>query len=258
MNTQSNNTSITAHVFAETSKTIRTVTIGDDIMFIAKDVAEALGYKDTDQAIRKHCRKAQTVTRKSLINNKPVDLTGQGTPRKSLINNKNHVSGCLDIPDRGYQVIPESDVYRLIMRSKLPAAEAFEDWVVEEVLPNLRKHGGYMVGQEALSEEEQAYINERHATARRAFTISGVLLNSTKRSKATTSKIMGLIEVACQIAVRSGDNELDTMTRAANLMYQEGLFEHCRKRVANAAMQLNREYRRKTLEAMGITESTLR
>lgn len=228
MNTQSNNTSITAHVFAETSKTIRTVTIGDDIMFIAKDVAEVLDYKDTDQAIRKHCRK---------VNTSPVETTGQV---------------------RHLKTIPESDVYRLIIRSKLPAAEAFEDWVVEEVLPNLRKHGGYMVGQEALSEEEQAYINERHAIARRAFTISGVLLNSVKRSKATTSRIMGLIEVACQIAISSGDNELDTMTRAANLMYQEGLFEHCRKRVANAAMQLNREYRRKTLESMGITDKSLR
>ncbi len=149
-------------------------------------------------------------------------------------------------------------MYRLIMRSKLQSAERFEEWVVEEVLPNLRKHGGYMVGQETLSEEEQAYINERHATARRAFTISGVLLNSVKRSKVTTHRIMGLIEVACQIAVRSGDNELDTMTRAANLMYQEGLFDHCRKRVANAAMQLNHEYRRKTLESMGITDSILR
>ncbi|MBW5857044.1 hypothetical protein H0I65_19015 [Yersinia enterocolitica] len=156
------------------------------------------------------------------------------------------------------KAIPESDVYRLIMRSKLQSAERFEEWVVEEVLPNLRKHGGYMVGQETLSEEEQAYINERHATARRAFTISGVLLNSVKRSKVTTHRIMGLIEVACQIAVRSGDNELDTMTRAANLMYQEGLFDHCRKRVANAAMQLNHEYRRKTLESMGITDSILR
>lgn len=228
MNTQSNNTSITAHVFAETSKTIRTVTIGDDIMFIAKDVAEALDYKDTDQAIRKHCRK---------VNTSPVETTGQV---------------------RHLKTIPESDVYRLIMRSKLPSAEVFEDWVVEEVLPNLRKHGGYIVGQEALSEEEQAYINERHAIARRALIISGVLLNSKKRSKATTSKIMGLIEVACQIAERSGDDTLDTMTRAANLMYQEGLFEHCRKREASAAMLLNREYRRKTLEAMGITDKSLR
>lgn len=240
MNTQSNNTSIAAHVFAETSVTIRTVTLGDDIMFIAKDIAEALGYKDTSDAIRRHCDDMQVITRKSLINNKSGE-----TP-------------VLGIPDRGLQVISESDMYSLIFGSKLPSAKAFKRWVTKEVLPNLRKHGGYMVGQEALSEEEQAYINERHAIARRALIISGVLLNSKKRSKATTSKIMGLIEVACQIAERSGDDTLDTMTRAANLMYQEGLFEHCRKREASAAMLLNREYRRKTLEAMGITDKSLR
>lgn len=229
MNTQSNNTSIAAHVFAETSKTIRTVTIDDDIMFIAKDVAEALGYKDTNQAIRRHCD--DTI-------NLPVEMTASLDSRLKLIS--------------------ESDVYSLIFGSKIPSAKAFKRWVTKEVLPNLRKHGGYMVGQEALSEEEQAYINERHAIARRALIISGVLLNSKKRSKATTSKIMGLIEVACQIAERSGDDTLDTMTRAANLMYQEGLFEHCRKREASAAMLLNREYRRKTLEAMGITDKSLR
>ncbi|CCV46285.1 hypothetical protein V5E43_002621 [Yersinia enterocolitica] len=239
MNTQTN-TSIAAHVFAETSTTIRTVTIGDDIMFIAKDVAEALGYKDTKKAIAAHCKRA-----------KLIDL------RCSVGGEANHPP-IISAGNPNAKAIPESDVYRLIMRSKLQSAERFEEWVVEEVLPNLRKHGGYMVGQETLSEEEQAYINERHATARRAFTISGVLLNSVKRSKATTHRIMGLIEVACQIAVRSGDNELDTMTRAANLMYQEGLFDHCRKRVANAAMQLNHEYRRKTLESMGITDSILR
>lgn len=229
MNTQSNDTSIATHVFAETSKTIRTVTIDDDIMFIAKDVAEALGYKDTNQAIRRHCD--DTI-------NLPVEMTASLDSRLKLIS--------------------ESDVYSLIFGSKIPSAKAFKRWVTKEVLPNLRKHGGYMVGQEALSEEEQAYINERHAIARRALIISGVLLNSKKRSKATTSKIMGLIEVACQIAERSGDDTLDTMTRAANLMYQEGLFEHCRKREASAAMLLNREYRRKTLEAMGITDKSLR
>lgn len=116
MNTQSNNTSIAAHVFAETSKTIRTVTLGDDIMFIAKDVAEALGYARPDQAVSKHCRKSDSL---------PLETGGQV---------------------RHLKVIPESDVYRLIMRSKLPAAESFEDWVVEEVLPSIRKAGGYVSG----------------------------------------------------------------------------------------------------------------
>ena len=50
--------------------------------------------------------------------------------------------------------IPESDLYRLVFRSKLPNAEQFTDWVVEEVLPSIRKHGGYIAGQEAMSEAE--------------------------------------------------------------------------------------------------------
>ena len=45
-------------------------------------------------------------------------------------------------------LIPERDVYRLVMRSKLPAAEQFEEWVVGTVLPALRKNGGYVAGQE--------------------------------------------------------------------------------------------------------------
>ena len=44
---------------------------------------------------------------------------------------------------RGINIIPESDVYRLVMRSKLPAAEQFQTWVCEDVLPSIRKTGGY-------------------------------------------------------------------------------------------------------------------
>lgn len=43
-----------------------------------------------------------------------------------------------------YNIIPESDVYRLVMRSNLPGAVEFQDWVVEEILPSIRKTGGYM------------------------------------------------------------------------------------------------------------------
>ena len=87
--------------------------------FVAKDVAEALGYADTDQAVRAHCKHAKIF--------KPVKSTG------------------LDFPSRGLTLIPESDVYRLIIRSKLPSAERFEAWVMEEVLPAIRKTGGYLI-----------------------------------------------------------------------------------------------------------------
>lgn len=87
--------------------------------FIGKEVATILGYSDTDQAIRKHCKLSELF--------KPVDLTG------------------LECGPRGMVLIPEPDIYRLAVRSKLPSAERFELWVFDEVLPAIRKTGGYMV-----------------------------------------------------------------------------------------------------------------
>lgn len=92
-----------------------------EAFFVANEVAAALGYSDTNQAIRKHCKGAEIC--------KTVDLT--------LLELR------CDSP-RGLTIIPERDVYRLIMRSKLPEAERFERWVFEEVLPTIRKTGGYM------------------------------------------------------------------------------------------------------------------
>ena len=50
--------------------------------------------------------------------------------------------------------IGEGDLYRLIMKSKLPSAERFESWVVDEVIPSIRKNGGYIANQENLSPEQ--------------------------------------------------------------------------------------------------------
>lgn len=81
--------------------------------FVAKDAAEALGYANPSKAIADHCKRAELL--------RPNDSLG------------------LEINPRGMTVIPESDLYRLIMRSNLPAAEEFQDWIVEEVLPALRQ-----------------------------------------------------------------------------------------------------------------------
>jgi prophage antirepressor-like protein len=76
-----------------------------------------LGYTDTAYAIRTHCKCSEVL--------KPVESTG------------------LTSSPRGITIIPERDLYRLIMRSKLPAAEKFEEWVVAVVLPTIRKTGRY-------------------------------------------------------------------------------------------------------------------
>lgn len=89
-------------------------------MFCAKDVASALGYADTADAIQRHCKSGKKVFR----------------PHANGIGGVNMV------------FITEKDVYRLIMRSNLPDAEKFQDWVCDEVLPAIRKHGGYIVANE--------------------------------------------------------------------------------------------------------------
>lgn len=93
---------------------LRTVNVGDKIMFVASDVAKALGYSRPADAITAHCK---------------------GSVKYRLPTN----GGMQEL-----KIIPEGDVYRLITHSKLPAAEKFESWVFDEVLPSIRKHGAYM------------------------------------------------------------------------------------------------------------------
>jgi prophage antirepressor-like protein len=92
---------------------IRVITdqLGDP-WFVARDVADALGYAKPENAVSRHCKAATT------------------TPKQG--------GGFMTI-------IPERDVYRLVMRSKLVGAERFEEWVVGEVLPSVRKTGKFEV-----------------------------------------------------------------------------------------------------------------
>lgn len=85
--------------------------------FVARDVALALGYEKPQKAVAMHCKYSELF--------KGSDL------------------GLLEFPPRGMLFIRESDVYRLIMRSNLPEAEHFQDWVCEEVLPSIRRTGSY-------------------------------------------------------------------------------------------------------------------
>lgn len=103
---------------------VRTVEIEGKPYFCGSDVAKALGYVRPNDAISTHCR--ATVKWSTPISGKMQDIN----------------------------YIPEGDLYRLIVSSKLPTAEKFERWVFDEVLPSIRKHGGYIAGQAEMSPEE--------------------------------------------------------------------------------------------------------
>ena len=103
---------------------VRTVEIEGKPYFCGSDVAKALGYTNPNKAVNDHCRA----------------ITKCSTP----------ISGKM----QEINFIPEGDLYRLIVSSKLPTAEKFERWVFDEVLPSIRKHGGYISGQAEMSPEE--------------------------------------------------------------------------------------------------------
>ena len=94
--------------------TVRTITEGDRILFCAKDVAVALGYANPRKAVKDHCK---GVTKRDT-------LTEGGIQSLSYM--------------------PEGDVYRLIVGSKLPSAQRFEVWLFETVVPSIRRHGAYI------------------------------------------------------------------------------------------------------------------
>ncbi|MBP3970012.1 phage antirepressor [Bacillus sp. WL1] len=98
---------------------VRTVVQGENVWFVAKDVAEVLGYNNTSKAIQMH-----------VDEDEKADL-----PIWDGRQNRNQ------------KVINESGLYSLILSSKLPSAKKFKKWVTSEVLPSIRKHGAYMTDQ---------------------------------------------------------------------------------------------------------------
>lgn len=114
--------------------TVRTLDDNGVILFAATDVAKALGYAKPQDAISKHC--PHSVKRGVGVQ---TGEKADGTPAIQSVE---------------MSFIPESDLYRLVFGSKLPSAEKFTDWVTSEVLPSIRKNGGYIAGQEQLTPQE--------------------------------------------------------------------------------------------------------
>lgn len=114
-------------IFNFEKREVRTVLINDEPYFVGKDVADILGYKNGSRDINRH-----------------VDEEDR----------QNYQNGTFESP-RGLTVINESGLYSLIIGSKLPSAKKFKRWVTSEVLPAIRKHGGYLT-QEKI---EEALLN---------------------------------------------------------------------------------------------------
>ena len=95
--------------------TIRTLEENGKVLFCGKDICSALGYKDTTNAMKQHCR--------GVVKRHLTDSLGR---------------------NQETNFISEGDIYRLAAKSELPGADDFEKWIFDEVLPSIRKHGAYM------------------------------------------------------------------------------------------------------------------
>lgn len=135
---------------------VGTVVIDGEVMFVGKEVADILGYSNTQKAIRDHVDEDDKLTER-------IVLSGQ---------------------NREVVLINESGLYSLILSSKMPNAKKFKRWITTEVLPAIRKHGVYAVDEvlqnpdiliQALTElkkerEEKAKLKETVAVQNQQIT----------------------------------------------------------------------------------------
>lgn len=157
------------------------------IMFCGKDVASALGYSNTKDAIRRHCRWGVK-----------HDLPHPQSPARTI----------------EMVFIPEGDVYRLISHSRLPSAEKFESWIFDEVLPTIRRTGGYVASEDMFIENYLPFLDEPYRDLFRLQMTAIEKLNERIRHD------QPLVEFANQVA---GTDNLIDMNAMAKLARAENI-----------------------------------
>ena len=185
---------------------VRTTEIYDKPYFVATDIANALGYTNPRDAVLRHC--------KGVV--KRDTPTSSGTQQMSYIN--------------------EGDVYRLIMKSKLPSAERFESWVMDEVLPSIRKNGGYIAGQETMTDDEllakalmvaNNKIAERdriieHQKAKIEYDRPKTIFADAVATSNTSILVGDLAKIICQNGVQIGQKRLFAWLRDNGYLMKSG------------------------------------
>lgn len=174
-------------------------------LFPATDVAKALGYSNPHKAIKDHCKPEGV--------NETLVPTNSGVQTKKFIN--------------------EPNLYRLIVKSKLPQAEQFETWVFEKVLPSIRKHGAYMTDQVL----EQAVTNpdfaiglltklkeekEKLAAAQQQIVQQQPLVTFAEACMQSNEslKVSEVAKLAAKHGIKIGQRQLFAKLREWNLMFK--------------------------------------
>ena len=198
---------------------VRTVTIGNEPWFVGKDVAEALGYSNTKDALISHV----TEEDKRILQRSEIATIENHLPNEVFP--VNFVGG--DIPNRGLTIINESGLYALIFGSKLESAKRFKHWVTSEVLPAIRKTGGYQMqtpqGKELLALavlEAQKTIEEQTAQIER-MRPKEIFADAVATSK--QSILIGqLAKLICQNGHEIGQKRLFKWMRGNGYLMESG------------------------------------
>ena len=168
--------------------------------FPATECARILGYTNPEKAIRDHCRGG---TKRSLGVQTGIKADGSPAMQTVMVN-----------------YIPEGDLYRLISRSKLPAAVRFETWLFDEVLPSIRRNGGYAPNiAEIVAQTAQAVISELLPFINR--TTGSEPVRKRKRYKKTLFKVEML-----EAGIR---DEIDDMLLSRRYSYLD-ICTHCERK----------------------------
>lgn len=179
---------------------VRTIEQDGKVMFCGKDVATALGYSNPSKALRDHTRGERIVT--------PLETSG----------------GIQQV-----QFITEGDLYRLVASSKLPSAQQFESWVFDEVLPSIRKRGGYMASVKDETPEEtmaRAFILAKETIERKDREIAEMKPKALFADAVSTSDkcmLVGeLAKVLRQNGVQMGQKRLFSWLRDNGYLMKRG------------------------------------
>ena len=166
---------------------IRTTESNGEPWFVGKDIAVALGYNDPLQAVRRH-----------------VDTDDKGVVKMTTPGGIQYVI-----------TINESGLYSLILSSKLPTARKFKRWVTSEVLPSIRQTGGYIAGQEDMSDADlmaKALLVAQRQIAQRDKQLAEMqpkALFADSVCASSTSILIGeLAKILKQNGVATGQNKL--------------------------------------------------
>lgn len=161
---------------------IRTLEKNDKVFFCGKDAAVALGYKDTVNALKTHCKEDGVVIHHL------IDSMGRKQSAK---------------------FISEGNMYRLISHSRLPSAEKFESWIFDEVLPTIRRTGGYVANEDMFIENYLPFLEEPYQGLFRLQMVAINQLNERIRHD------QPLVEFANQVSDTTNLIDMNAMAKLA-------------------------------------------